>query len=120
MSLPIMFHRNVGGTRDAYGLDLGMESLSRSPSSIIIWRRSLCGRLGRRGGDDERFPSRWSSLRGEVSGVAARSLMRVGAYADELRLMGVLRAKAFTLIGRVGGRLVPSLGSRQGPVGLLI
>ena len=36
MSLPILFHGDVGGTKDAYGPDLGMESLSWSPSSIII------------------------------------------------------------------------------------
>jgi hypothetical protein len=33
----------------------------------------------------------------------ARVLVRVGACADELRLMGVERAEAFTLVGRVGG-----------------
>ena len=80
-----------------------MESLSGSPSSIIIWRRSLCGRLGQRAGNDGGFPSRWSPLRVGVEGATACDLMRVGAFAAELRLMGVVRAEAFTLVGRVGG-----------------
>ena len=77
--------------------------MSGSPSSIIIRRRSLCGRLGRRGGDDGGFPSRWSPLREGVEGATACSLMRFGACADELRLMGVVRAESFTLVERVGG-----------------
>ncbi len=56
MSLPILFHEDVGGPKDTYGPDLGMESLSGSPSSIIIWRRSLCGRLSGRVGDDGGCP----------------------------------------------------------------
>ena len=40
MSRPIWFHGDVGGTRDVYGSCLGMESLSGSPSSNMIWRRS--------------------------------------------------------------------------------
>ena len=56
MSLPILFHGDVGGTNDAYGPVLGIESLSGSPSSSIIWRRSLCGRLGGRAGDDGGCP----------------------------------------------------------------
>ena len=80
-----------------------MESLFGSPSSSIIWRRSLCGRLGRRAGDDRGFPSWWSPLRGEVGGAMACSLGRVGASADELRLIGVERAEAFTLVGRIRG-----------------
>ena len=63
----------------------------------------MCGRLGRRAGDDGGFPSWWSPLRGEVAGATACSLLRVGAYADELRLMGVERIEAFTLVWRVGG-----------------
>jgi hypothetical protein len=38
-----------------------------------------------------------------VGGVVARSLARVGACADELRLMGEERAEVYTLAGRVGG-----------------
>ncbi len=56
MSLPTLFHGDVGGTRDTYGPDLGTESMSMSPSSIIIWRRSLCGRLSGRAGDDGGSP----------------------------------------------------------------
>ena len=63
----------------------------------------MCGRLGQRAGDDGGFPSRWSPLRGEVGGATACSLVRVGACADELRLMGVEHAEAFTLVGRVKG-----------------
>ncbi len=33
MSLPTLFHGDVGETRDIYGPDLGMESLPGSPSS---------------------------------------------------------------------------------------
>ena len=42
-------------------------------------------------------------LGGEVGDVTACSLVRVGACADELRLMGVVRDEAFTLVGRMGG-----------------
>ncbi len=52
MSLPSRFHGDVGGTKDAYGPDLGRESLSGSPFSSMIWRRLLCVRLARRAGDD--------------------------------------------------------------------
>ncbi len=38
------------------------------------------------------FQSRWSPLREGVADVMAFNLMRVGACADELRLMGVVRA----------------------------
>jgi hypothetical protein len=38
-----------------------------------------------------------------VEGASACSLARVGACADELRLMGVERAEVSTLVGRVGG-----------------
>jgi hypothetical protein len=42
-------------------------------------------------------------LGGEVGGVTACSLVRVGACADELRLMGEERAEVFNLVGRMGG-----------------
>jgi hypothetical protein len=38
-----------------------------------------------------------ASLRGKVGGVAARSLVRVGACVDELRLMGVGHAEVGAL-----------------------
>jgi hypothetical protein len=36
-------------------------------------------------------------------GATACDLVRVGACADELRLMGVERTELFILVGRVGG-----------------
>ncbi len=120
MYLPIMFHGDVGETRDTYGPDLGMETLSRSPSSRIIWRRSLCGRLGGRAEDDGGCPPCWCPLGGEVGRTSALNLKRVGACADELRLMGVERAEVPTIVGRAGGVGVPSPGKCREPVGLLI
>ena len=120
MSLPSRFHGDVGGTKDAYGHDPGMESLSRSPSSSIIWRRSLCACLGRRAGDDGGCPPWWSPFGGEVGGAVARNLARVGACAEELRLMGVERAYVSTLtlwVGREGVE-VPSPGRCRKLVGL--
>ena len=52
MSLPSRFHGNVGGTRNAYDPDMGMESLFGSPSSNMICRRSLFVRLDGRAGED--------------------------------------------------------------------
>ncbi len=46
---------------------------------------------------------RGGSPRRGGGGVVARSLARVGACADGLRLMGVERAEVYTLVGRVGG-----------------
>ncbi len=71
---------------------LGMESLSGSPSSETICRRSECARLAGRAGDDGGAllggePRGWGD-----AGSSARIFMRVGACADELRLMGVARA----------------------------
>jgi len=102
MSLLSLFHGDVGGTIYAYGHVLGMESLSVPPSSCIIWRRSLCGRLGRRAGDDGGCPPRRFPLGGKVGGAATCTLARVSACADELRLMGAERAEVSTLVGRVG------------------
>ncbi len=80
-----------------------MESLSGPPSSSIVLRRSFFGYLGRRAGNDGGCPPWWSPLVEEVEGATACSLARVGACADELRLMGVERAAVSTLVGRVGG-----------------
>jgi len=69
--------------------------LSKGGHYVGAWEDDL-GMTGdaRRGG---------SSSEGRcVGGVAARSLARVGACADELRLMGVERSEVFTLVGRVG------------------
>ena len=103
MSLPILFHGDVGGTKDAYSHDLGMESLFGSPSSNIIWRRLLCGRLGGQAGDDGGCMSCRLPLGGEVGSATARNLMRVGECADVLRLMGGERDEVSTLAGRAGG-----------------
>ena len=51
MSRPSLFHGDEGGTRDAYKADLGRESLSGSPSSLIICRRSDFGRRDGRAGE---------------------------------------------------------------------
>ena len=85
---------------DAYGPYLGRESLSGSPSSNIIWRRSLCGHLSGRAGDDGGCPPCWSPLGGEVGRAVALNLVRVGACADELRLMGVERDEVPTIVSR--------------------
>jgi hypothetical protein len=103
MSLPTLFHGDVGGTRDTYSHDLGMESLSGSPSSRIIWRKSLCGRLSGRAGDKGGCPLCWCPLGREVGRAAEFNLVRVGACADELRLLGVERDGVPTIVGRAGG-----------------
>ena len=89
MHFPMVFHGKVGGAIEEYGALRGVESLPGSPSSTTIWRRPLCARWGGRageeggGGDRPRVPPPGFG-RGEVE---ARLLMRVGACADELRLM---------------------------------
>jgi len=88
MGLPMVFQGEEGGTSVAYGPCLGRESLSGSPSTKMIWRRSDCARLLGHGGDDggARFGD---VLRVEGgNGATARIFTRVGACADELRLMG--------------------------------
>ena len=92
ISLLVEFHGENGGTREAYGPCLGKESLSGSPSSITMWRRSVCGRRGRRAGDvGGDMVGRIASGGGAI-GRFALSFVRVGACADELRLMGVTLA----------------------------
>ena len=57
-----------------------------------MWRRSECGRLvGRAGDDGEAFVGN-IPLGGGDAGQTACIFVRVGACADELRLMGVTRA----------------------------
>jgi hypothetical protein len=87
--LPVGFHGESGGTREAYGPCLGKESLSGSPSAITMCRRSVCGRLGRRAGDVGRALVGCIVPGGGDSGRFAFIFVRVGACADELRLMGV-------------------------------
>jgi len=51
----------------------------------------MCERRDGRVGDDGRCPPWWFPCGGEVGGATARNFARVGACADELRLMGVER-----------------------------
>jgi len=88
MCLPMVFQGEEDGTREAYGLNLGIESLSGSPSSRTIWRRSECGLLVGHASDEGGTRLRGASLGGD-DGHTASVLARVGACADELRLMGV-------------------------------
>ena len=44
IALPVGFHGESGGTREAYGPCMGNESLSGSPSSNTMCRSSVCGR----------------------------------------------------------------------------
>ena len=89
MCLPMLFQGEEGGTIEAYGPDLGIESLSGSPSSKTIWRRSECGLLVGRAGDEGGTRRRGASLGGDV-GHTVGVFSRVGTCADELRLMGVI------------------------------
>ncbi len=118
MSQPMRFHGNVEGTGDAYGPDLGMESLSRSPSSSMIWKRSLCGRLVGRAGDEGGCPPFRFPLGGDVGGAAALSLARISACAEKLRLMGVERDEVLTGVGRAEGDKSSSQGNSREPVDL--
>ena len=83
----VEFHGEKGGTREAYGPCLGRESLSGSPSSSTMCRRSECGRRVGRAGDDGRAFVRCIPLGGGDDGQIAYSFVRVGACADEHRLM---------------------------------
>ena len=92
ISLLVVFHGEKGGTREAYGPVLGKESLSGSPSSSTMCRSSECGRRGRRAGDVGRAGGRCVASGGGADGLGALCFVRVGACADELRLMGVVLA----------------------------
>ena len=95
--------RRCGETSVAYGLDMGMDSLFGSPSSSMIYRRSLCVRLVGRAGEDGGCRPFRLPLGGEKKGTAALIMARVGAYANELRLMGVGRIEMPTYVGGTGG-----------------
>ena len=92
MCLQMLFQGDEGGNMEAYGPGLGRESLSGSPSSKTMCWSSECARLVGRDGDD------WGGRFGGVprgggdAGQSARIFMRVGACANELRLLGVTRA----------------------------
>ena len=91
MCLPRLFQGEDGGTREAYRPALGIDSLSGSPSSKTIWRRSECGLVVGRAGHEGGTRLRGASLGGDAGHVAV-VFARVGACADELRLMGVVLA----------------------------
>ena len=91
MCLPRLFQGEDGGTREAYGPSLGIESLSGSPSSRTMWRRSECGLLVGRAGDEGGTRRLGSPLGGDEGHVAV-VFARVGDCADGLRLMGVILA----------------------------
>ena len=46
MHLPMVFHGEVGGTKEVYRPSRGTESLSGSPSLVTIWRKPLCTQQG--------------------------------------------------------------------------
>jgi hypothetical protein len=98
-----LFHGDVGGTKEAYYPILCNESLSGSPSSVIMWRRSLWARRVGPAGEDEGARSRYSPHGGEGEGVVARILERVGACANKLLLMGVEREEVRAKVGKAGG-----------------
>jgi len=91
MFLPILFHGDVGGTREVYVMGLGKESLSGSASSVMMRRRSLWTRLAGRASEEGGVRPLRSPPRGDGDGFVARILARVFACADELRLMEVER-----------------------------
>ncbi len=92
ISLLVLFHGEKVGTREAYGPDLGKESLSGSTSSSTMCKSSECGRRGRGAGDVGRFLVSCVALGGGGVGLGALCLVRVGACAGELRLIGVVLA----------------------------
>jgi hypothetical protein len=112
MSLPKRFHGDVGGTRDVYGSGLGMDFRSRSPSFSMIGGKSSCERREGRGGEEGGCLPFRLPLVGDVGGAATLRFVRVGACADELRLMGVERDK-FSIGGCRGERRRCSLASKS-------
>jgi hypothetical protein len=102
MCLPMLFQGEEGGTRETYRLNLDIESLAGSPSSRTMWRRSECGLLVGRAGDEGGTRLRGASLGGD-DGHTAGILARVGTCADELRLMGVNLAVYVADRGGAGG-----------------
>jgi hypothetical protein len=88
MHLPCVIHGEVGGTKEVYDPGLGIESLSGSPSTVTIWKRLLCGCHGCWAGDAGGAWSRVTSFKVEGGEECVPLLLRVGACADELRLMG--------------------------------
>ncbi len=79
MCLPMLFQGEEGGTREAYGPDLGIESLSGSPSSKTMWRRSECGLLVGRDGNEGGTRRSGASLVGDAGHIAG--VLRESALA---------------------------------------
>ncbi len=96
MHLPCVFHGEMGGTKELYGPSRGIESLSGSPSTVTIWRRSLCGRRGWRAGDVGGVRSLGTPVGSGGGEKRAYLVVRVGACANKLRLMGVERGSSTT------------------------
>ena len=68
-----------------------------------MWRRSGCARLTGLGGDLGGALGECVPLGGGGAGLVARLFVRVGACADELRLMGVTLAVYVADRGVFGG-----------------
>jgi len=103
MFLSILYHGDVRGTREAYGPSLGRESLSGSPSSVIISRRSKWASRVGWAGEDGGARHHCSPLGSEDEGDKVRILTRGNACADELRLMGVEREEVRAEVGSTNG-----------------
>ena len=115
MSVPRLFHGDVGGTREAYGPSLGRESLSGSPSSVRIWSRSVCARrCGRAGEEGCRF-----SWAGCVGGVRDLRFLLVGVCDVFPRISGVRSESFFSVMRKVSSASLPPLIVRMwfGPCG---
>ena len=105
MSVPRVFHGDVVGTREAYGSLRGRESLSGSPSSVIIWSRSVCARRGERAGEEG---CRTSELgMGEVYGISPSFCGSVYAscFVGSPRVRRYLGAALVCASFPLGGRL---------------
>ena len=101
--LPVVFHGEEGGTREAYGNCLGMESLSGSPSSNTMWRRSECGRREGRAGEVGGRGGGGPFIGWRDSWPPAWSFVRDGSCAVGTLLDGVARVVNVADRGGLGG-----------------
>jgi len=96
MCLPGVFQGEVGGTKEVEGFGPGVESLSGSPSSVIMRRRLLCGRRDWRAGE---VSGAWSCILSPLVREGGEGclplLVRVSACVDELFLIGGGRGLVF-------------------------
>ena len=83
MSVPSVFQGDDGGPNEAQGPSRGVESLSGSPSSMMICRRSVCVRRGGLAGEDS-VGCRW----GGGGGGGEDSLLLWGKGVTRLRGVG--------------------------------